>query len=128
MLPDMFCSADDCACRPDTAVFNASKIPMTYLQLVHWPDDADVAGGRRRTPLQQVTCQEFFRMNSAPYCFDPAGASGQICRGPAEIAGSARRADSAPALVSAKTACLISPRHRRSHPSRNSCVSKALAL
>src|SRR4029077_12071311 len=30
----MFCSANDCACRPDTAVVNASKIPMTLpLQL-----------------------------------------------------------------------------------------------
>src|SRR5580704_8497027 len=34
MLPEMFCSANDCACRPDTAVVNASKIPMTLpLQL-----------------------------------------------------------------------------------------------
>src|SRR5580704_14557827 len=29
MLPEMFCSANDCACRPDTAVVNALKIPMT---------------------------------------------------------------------------------------------------
>src|SRR5208282_1881421 len=29
MLPEMFCSQNDCACRPDTAVVNASKIPMT---------------------------------------------------------------------------------------------------
>src|ERR1035438_10379704 len=34
MLPAMFCSANACACRPDTAVVNASKIPMTLpLQL-----------------------------------------------------------------------------------------------
>src|SRR5580704_1551043 len=34
ILPEMFCSANDCACRPDTAVVNASKIPMTLpLQL-----------------------------------------------------------------------------------------------
>src|SRR5580693_1677895 len=34
MLPEMFCSANACACRPDTAVVNASKIPMTLpLQL-----------------------------------------------------------------------------------------------
>src|SRR3984957_11245654 len=31
MMPEMFCSANDCACSPDTAVVNASKIPMTYL-------------------------------------------------------------------------------------------------
>src|ERR1700685_1576188 len=29
MLPEMFCNANDCACRPATAVVNASKIPMT---------------------------------------------------------------------------------------------------
>src|ERR1700730_9145127 len=34
MLPEMFCRANACACRPDTAVVNASKIPMTLpLQL-----------------------------------------------------------------------------------------------
>src|ERR1700730_11582709 len=34
MLPEMFCSANDCACIPDTAVVNALKIPMTLpLQL-----------------------------------------------------------------------------------------------
>jgi hypothetical protein len=32
MLPEMFCSANDCACRPATALFNASKIPMSCLQ------------------------------------------------------------------------------------------------
>src|ERR1700733_7760756 len=29
MLPEIFCSANDCACKPATAVVNASKIPMT---------------------------------------------------------------------------------------------------
>src|SRR3954452_19564316 len=29
MLPEMFCSAKDCACRPPTEVLSASKIPMT---------------------------------------------------------------------------------------------------
>src|SRR5579872_7580533 len=29
MLPEIFCSANDCACRPETAVVNASKIPMS---------------------------------------------------------------------------------------------------
>src|ERR1700730_6613022 len=29
ILPDMFCNAKDCACSPLTAVFRASKIPMT---------------------------------------------------------------------------------------------------
>src|SRR5580704_4828641 len=33
MLPEIFCNANDCACRPATAVVNASKIPMTCLQL-----------------------------------------------------------------------------------------------
>src|SRR5271166_5331067 len=31
MLPEMFCSANDCDCRPETAVVSASKIPMTNL-------------------------------------------------------------------------------------------------
>ena len=29
MLPEMFCSANDCACKPPTEVLSASKIPMT---------------------------------------------------------------------------------------------------
>src|ERR1700733_3903857 len=29
MLPDMFCNAKDCDCRPLTAVVSASKIPIT---------------------------------------------------------------------------------------------------
>src|SRR3954447_259016 len=29
MLPEMFCSANDCACRPPTEVLSASKIPIT---------------------------------------------------------------------------------------------------
>src|SRR5579871_5361206 len=33
MLPEMFCSANDCACRPPTAVVRASKRPMAGLQL-----------------------------------------------------------------------------------------------
>src|ERR1700733_7563481 len=28
MLPEIFCRANDCACRPATAVVNASKIPI----------------------------------------------------------------------------------------------------
>src|SRR5580692_7432336 len=44
MLPEMFCSANDCACRPDTAVVNASKIPMTLplhsiLNVTNWGRD-----------------------------------------------------------------------------------------
>src|SRR5262245_8301407 len=31
MFPEMFCSAYDCALRPETAVVRASKIPMTVL-------------------------------------------------------------------------------------------------
>src|SRR5215475_4262939 len=33
MLPEMFCSAYDCAPRPETAVVRASKIPMTFSPL-----------------------------------------------------------------------------------------------
>src|SRR5215470_10030919 len=31
MLPEMFCNANDCACRPVTAEINASKTPMPIL-------------------------------------------------------------------------------------------------
>src|SRR5215470_7218596 len=31
MLPEIFCSAKDCACRPVTAVVNASKTPIPIL-------------------------------------------------------------------------------------------------
>src|SRR5215471_7394137 len=31
MLPEMFCSANDCACSPVTAVVSASKIPIPLL-------------------------------------------------------------------------------------------------
>jgi hypothetical protein len=42
----MFCSANDCACRPDTAVVNASKIPMTLpLQLDPQLDERRVKTG-----------------------------------------------------------------------------------
>ena len=30
MLPEMFWSANDCACRPETDVLSASKIPITF--------------------------------------------------------------------------------------------------
>src|ERR1700726_3459747 len=33
MLPEMFCRANDCACRPPTAVVRASNRPMPSLQL-----------------------------------------------------------------------------------------------
>src|SRR5262249_35712399 len=42
MLPEMFCSANDCALRPETAVVRASKIPMTCSPL----------GMRTRTTLR----------------------------------------------------------------------------
>ena len=76
--------------QPATAVFNASKIPMTCLQLVHWPGEKC---GRRPSSdtLQQATCQEFFFANSVSYGFDPIRLPGQICREPAEIAGPPRR-------------------------------------
>src|SRR5579883_1587703 len=33
MLPEMFCSAKDCACNPPTEVFSASKIPIPLLHV-----------------------------------------------------------------------------------------------
>ena len=42
MLPEIFCSANDCALRPETAVVRASKIPMTVLH--------SDRSGRRTTP------------------------------------------------------------------------------
>src|ERR1700733_7381274 len=52
MLPEMFCSANDCDCRPATAVVNASKIPMTCLH--------NTTAAHSRTPrrVQQGACHQ----------------------------------------------------------------------
>src|SRR5580700_3256957 len=61
MLPEMFCSANDCACRPDTAVVNASKIPMT-LPLQLDPQRHELGPRRmaqRRAPLSNPRAMVF---------------------------------------------------------------------
>src|ERR1700675_4352914 len=61
MLPEMFCSANDCACRPDTAVVNASKIPMT-LPLQLDPQRHELGPRRmaqRRAPPSNPRAMEF---------------------------------------------------------------------
>src|SRR5580658_8606608 len=69
MLPEMFCKANDCACRPDTAVVNASKIPMTLpLQLDPQLDERRVTtGGPSPRTSQQVPCHSFYRCISTVY-------------------------------------------------------------
>jgi hypothetical protein len=34
MLPEIFCRAKNCACKPPTAVFSASKIPITIVSTI----------------------------------------------------------------------------------------------
>src|SRR6202451_3608970 len=82
MLPEMFCSANDCACRPDTAVVNASKIPMTLpLQLDPQLDERRVTtSGPSPRISQQVPCHSIYSYESMPYADGAATARGWICR------------------------------------------------
>src|SRR5882724_1143868 len=57
MLPEMFWSAKDCACKPATEVFSASKIPITSS-----PNSIPAANrtenhGRNRRRESQALCQ-----------------------------------------------------------------------
>src|SRR5262249_51302114 len=57
MLPEMFWSANDCACRPETDVVRASKIPIPLLQLrPRRPADSGKPG-RSRGRRSQGPCQ-----------------------------------------------------------------------
>src|SRR3984885_2159933 len=82
MLPEMFWSANDCACRPDTAVVNASKIPMTLpLQLDPQLDKRRVTtGGPSPRTSQQVPCHWVYRFISMSYAGGPVAPRGRICR------------------------------------------------
>src|SRR5256885_4043468 len=57
MLPEMFWSANDCACRPETAVFRASKIPIPFLQLRSGRPADPGKRGRNRGRVSQGPCQ-----------------------------------------------------------------------
>src|SRR3984957_13209500 len=82
MLPEMFCSANDCACRPDTAVVNASKIPMTLpLQLDPQLDERRVTtGGPSPRTSQQAPCHQVYHYISMTYAGGPVASRGRICR------------------------------------------------
>src|SRR5580704_5118564 len=73
MLPEMFCSANACACKPDTAVVNASKIPMTLpLQLDPQLDERRVTtGGPSPRTSQQAPCHLIYRFISMSYAGGP---------------------------------------------------------
>src|SRR5262249_36988179 len=58
MLPEMFCSANDCACRPETDVFRASKIPIPFLQLRSGRPADPKKCGRNRGRMSQGLCQK----------------------------------------------------------------------
>src|SRR5215475_12802218 len=57
MLPEMFWSANDCACRPETDVFRASKIPIPFLQLRSGRPADPGKRGRNRGTMSQGLCQ-----------------------------------------------------------------------
>src|ERR1051326_4414931 len=88
-LPEIFCSANDCACRPATAVVNASKIPMTDLQLKlrsrrdpRRPSANSVPAGPEQAP-----CHGNYAVILMAYAHRPVTRPARICRLAAEIAG-----------------------------------------
>src|SRR5947209_15872995 len=58
MLREMFWSANDCACRPETTVFRASKIPIPFLQLRSGRPADPGKRGRNRWRMSQGPCQK----------------------------------------------------------------------
>src|SRR5262245_44405829 len=58
MLPEMFWSANDCACRPETDVFRASKIPIPVLQLRSGRPADPGKCGRNRGRMSQGPCHD----------------------------------------------------------------------
>src|SRR5579862_175913 len=89
MLPEMFCSANDCACRPDTAVVNASKIPMT-LPLQLDPQRHELGPRRmaqRRAPPSNPRAMLFVSLNQWFAEEARLGAGAGYADLPAEIAG-----------------------------------------
>src|ERR1051326_9612015 len=88
-LPEIFCSANDCACRPATAVVNASKIPMTDLQLKlrsrrdpRRPSANSVPAGPEQAP-----CHGNYAVILMAYAHRPVTRPARICRLAAENAG-----------------------------------------
>src|SRR5262245_7930897 len=62
MLPEMFCSAYDCACMPVTAVVRASKIPIvisTAFRAARRNPCQSLAAATRAFP-SQAPCQQGF--------------------------------------------------------------------
>src|ERR1700759_1260621 len=100
MLPEMFCSAKDCAFRPPTEVFNASKIPITLSpQVIR-------RRGRNSRETSQALCQDgkpcyFNDLNKKPRSNDRGTIAGR-----ATIAG--RNGTFQPAESSARLrACCV---------------------
>src|SRR5579862_2574813 len=89
MLPEIFCSANDCACRPATAVVNASKIPMTDLQLKLRARRAPRGPSANSVPAvpEQAVCHGLYAAISTTYDNKPVELPARICRLRAEIAG-----------------------------------------
>jgi predicted membrane-bound spermidine synthase len=55
MLPEMFCRANDCACKPPTAVVSASNKPMTNLHLRSRRAPARARMARNRSPASSAS-------------------------------------------------------------------------
>src|SRR5262249_14129085 len=88
MLPEMFCSAKDCACNPPTEVFSASKIPITLSPtLIRRPSQSAAIRGQLSQALCQVgKSRQIRRLNENA----PVEGPGHNCR-----AGNSCRARSA---------------------------------
>src|ERR1700733_7720592 len=81
MLPEIFCSANECACRPDTAVVNASKIPMTCSPTPAQPDTrVDLIDGPALRTSQQSACHEISYVISNACCLSRGIGLVRMCR------------------------------------------------
>src|ERR1700730_18401637 len=81
MLPEMFCSANACACRPDTAVVNTSKIPMTCSPTPAQPDTRrDLIDGPALRTSQQSACHALYYVISNTYGLCHGLSPVRICR------------------------------------------------
>src|SRR4249920_596507 len=91
MLPEMFWSANDCACRPETEVFRASKIPILFLQLRSGRPADPGKRGRNRGRTSQGPCQRI-KFNKIKYLNKRHGPEtrGLNCRAGQQLPGFVR--------------------------------------
>src|ERR1700680_2225076 len=71
MLPEIFCSAKDCDCKPPTAVLSASKIPITFSPNSTWQPGRSwnpwpQSGEPSQAPCQSVKRRIFRSLDKKP--------------------------------------------------------------